>query len=335
MPELPKGIEMFSRTGPAWSPKQIHEMPIDKVSPDPENVRKVFDQVALDELAASLKSRGLLQPITVTLPDAKGRAMIRHGERRWRAARLAGHKTIRVLIDPNNDDAGRQIDQFIENEQREGLSPSEVVGFVQERLATGMKANVLAIEIGKSKAAVSKLAALAEAPAFIMDRLDNAGVEAGYILMQCAKIDTARTKRFVMEAGEDIRKRAVVALHGELKGETESFAGETQQRGEGNHHEREELRVDDEQREGVGEGQGLDGPNPSADPSSLPSATSNQSAERKRANSKGSVTDSSEKEAPALSDYPAVEVRGRSARFISGKVVFDGQSEPEFVDLEA
>lgn len=320
------GAGGLSLGGPKWSPKQIHELALDKVSPDPENVRKVFDQTALEELAASLKSRGLLQPITVTRPDNEGRATIRHGERRWRAAKIAGFEMIRVVIDPSEGDAGRRIDQFVENEQREGLSPSEVVAFVKERLAAGMKAGELAQEIGKSKAAVSKLTALAEAPTFITERLDSVGIEAGYILMQCEKIDAARTKLFVVEAGDNIRKRDAEALQGELKGKTESFAGHGRQQNGG------EPLARDDRNGGAGAKQALE-EEPSS-PTSLPSATSNQRAERERANSKVPVFSDEGGSARLLSDYPAIEVQGRSARFISGMVIFEGKLEAEFVDLE-
>ena len=312
MVDLPESLGAFSRTGPMWSPRMVHELEIDKISPDPENVRKTFDQTALEELAESLKSRGLLQPITVTRPDKAGRATIRHGERRWRAAKIAGFDKIRIVIDESEDASSRSLDQYVENEQREGLSPSEVVAFVRERLDTGMKAAALAAAIGKPKGDISKLAALGGAPGYLRERLDDLGMNTAYVLLQCDKQDSERTRQRLDEAGGAITNREARAFQVELK-------------------DRAANRDDD----GAGPRAGVSADEVS-EPASSPSAPSSRtkSAQAGSEPSSGASVTNRDGGERVLANYPALEVQGRSGRFISGMVVFDGELEARFVDLE-
>lgn len=102
----------------------VHQLLIDDVIPDPTQPRQTFLAKPLEELAESIKSRGVLQPITVVQSGAQ--FIIKMGERRWRAAKLAGLETIPALIDIVGGDAGDlAIDQLAENDLREGLNPIE------------------------------------------------------------------------------------------------------------------------------------------------------------------------------------------------------------------
>lgn len=102
----------------------VHQLLIDDVIPDPTQPRQTFLAKPLEELAESIKSRGVLQPITVVQSGAQ--FIIKMGERRWRAAKLAGLETIPALIDIAGGDAGDlAIDQLAENDLREGLNPIE------------------------------------------------------------------------------------------------------------------------------------------------------------------------------------------------------------------
>lgn len=99
--------------------KQIRR---DRIVPDPDQPRKSFPQESLDELAASLKSRGMLQPIAVWYDRARDQYVIIHGERRWRAAGIAGLDVLPAIVREDQEVGERLIDQLMENLQREDLN---------------------------------------------------------------------------------------------------------------------------------------------------------------------------------------------------------------------
>lgn len=99
--------------------KQIRR---DRIVPDPDQPRKSFPQESLDELATSLKARGMLQPIAVWYDRARDQYVIIHGERRWRAAGIAGLEVIPAIVREDQESSDRLIDQLMENLQREDLN---------------------------------------------------------------------------------------------------------------------------------------------------------------------------------------------------------------------
>lgn len=106
------------------------EAPIEKIHPDPNQPRTYYDPVALEELANSIKEKGILSPITVReLPDDHLSYMIIFGERRYRAAKLAGEKTIPVIVRNVSDEEALQL-QIVENLQRQDVHPlNEALAF--------------------------------------------------------------------------------------------------------------------------------------------------------------------------------------------------------------
>ena len=102
----------------------IQELPLEKIAPNPDQPRKHFEQEGLEELAASLRALGLVQPITVqALPS--GSYQIISGERRWRAAQLAGLKTLPAYIRSTQEGELLEL-ALIENIQREDLNAIEI-----------------------------------------------------------------------------------------------------------------------------------------------------------------------------------------------------------------
>lgn len=99
--------------------KQIRR---DRIVPDPDQPRKSFPQESLEELAASLKARGILQPIAVWYDRPNDRYVILHGERRWRAAAIAGLEIMPAIVREDQASSERLIDQLMENLQREDLN---------------------------------------------------------------------------------------------------------------------------------------------------------------------------------------------------------------------
>src|SRR3546814_18965761 len=93
---------------------------------DPGNPRRVFDEKELDDLAASIAARGVLQPIIVAPKNSDGLHVIRVGERRFRASRLAGRETIPAIVMAVVNRADTLADQLVENEQRAGPTPHDL-----------------------------------------------------------------------------------------------------------------------------------------------------------------------------------------------------------------
>lgn len=141
-------------------------LPLDGIDEDPEQPRHEFDANGLLELAATIRGRGVRQPISVR-PNTQqpGRWVLNFGARRLRASKLAGLTDIPAFIDTTADD----YDQVIENEQREGLKPLEIALFVQKRLATGDNQAEIARRLGKSRQYVTLATALIEPPDWLLD----------------------------------------------------------------------------------------------------------------------------------------------------------------------
>ena len=140
-------------------------LPVEDIDEDPEQPRREFDANALQELAETIRQRGVRQAISVRPKlQASGRWVLNFGARRLRASRLAGLATIPAFVDASAD----SYDQVIENEQREGLKPLELALFVQKRLALGDKQADIARNLGKSRQWVTLATALIEPPDWLL-----------------------------------------------------------------------------------------------------------------------------------------------------------------------
>ena len=108
----------------------VLEIDINKIKPNPNQPRKNFDQDALNELAASIKVHGIVQPIVLN-QQPNGQYLIIAGERRWRAANICGLKTVPAVIKNYTDKQIKEI-SIIENLQREDLNPIEAAKAIKE-----------------------------------------------------------------------------------------------------------------------------------------------------------------------------------------------------------
>ncbi len=141
----------------------VRIIPVDRIEPNPEQPRLAFDEVTLQELAASIREHGVLQPILVR-PLGNNQYQLVAGERRWRASKAAGLESIPALVEELDDDTALEI-SIIENLQREDLSPLDEAA-MYERMVTdhGYSVRKLAQKLGKDKGYLENRLRLADAP---------------------------------------------------------------------------------------------------------------------------------------------------------------------------
>ena len=132
----------------------VLEVDIDKIKPNPNQPRKNFDEDALKELAASIKIHGIVQPIVLNEQN-DGTYLIIAGERRYRAAKLCGLKTVPAIIKNYTDKQIKEI-SIIENLQREDLNPIEAARAIKELMEEyGLTQDTVSERIGKSRSNVA------------------------------------------------------------------------------------------------------------------------------------------------------------------------------------
>ncbi len=164
------------------APQFVETIKVDLIDPDPDQPRRDFNQAELKEMAESLRSRGQLQPIV--LIKAGDRFTISMGERRWRASKLAGLPTIRALVRSTPFEArDALVNQIVENEQRSGLTASELILAVARLSSFGMSGKEIAVALAKPANRVSELLKLAEAPPELRAIVDTIGSRNAYGLL--------------------------------------------------------------------------------------------------------------------------------------------------------
>jgi ParB family transcriptional regulator, chromosome partitioning protein len=141
----------------------VRVIPVDRIEPNPDQPRMAIDESTIDELAASIREHGVLQPILVR-PLGGNRWQLIAGERRWRASVRANLETIPALIEDIDDDTALEI-SIIENLQREDLSPlDEAMMFDRMVHEHGYSIRRLAQKLGKDKGYLENRLRLADAP---------------------------------------------------------------------------------------------------------------------------------------------------------------------------
>ncbi len=148
------------------------------IEPNKEQPRKSFNKESLDELAASIKEHGLLQPILVT-EISKGKYRIISGERRWRAARMAGITEVPIIIKDLSKQEIMEI-ALIENLQREDLNAvEEAKGYDTLMKEFGLTQEAVAKRVGKSRPVVANALRILSLPDFVLDLLEKEELNAG------------------------------------------------------------------------------------------------------------------------------------------------------------
>lgn len=176
---LGRGLgSLFEETTSA-SGESVTTLRIADISPDREQPRKSFDDEALTELAASIEKHGVLQPIVVRSVPAGGYKIVA-GERRWRAARLAGLKEIPAIVREITDAEAMEI-ALIENLQREDLDPvEEAMGYRQLMERCDYTQETAAKTLGKSRSAVANSLRILKLPGEALEMLRTGALSTGH-----------------------------------------------------------------------------------------------------------------------------------------------------------
>lgn len=157
----------------------LNEIPIEQIEPNPDQPRREFDETAMQELANSIQTMGIIAPITLR-QVSENRYQIIAGERRWRASQRAGLTSIPAYIRTANDESVMEL-ALVENIQREDLNAIEIA-LAYEHLAeaSGMTQERISERVGKSRTAVTNYMRLLKLPAQIQMALKNREIDMGH-----------------------------------------------------------------------------------------------------------------------------------------------------------
>lgn len=170
---------------PAHMPGEvIHQLAIDKIERNPYQTRTNFDEGSLNELAASIKASGVLQPIVVRhikSADGKdGKYQLIAGERRWLASQRAGRTTVPAIVKQVSNEQAMEM-TIIENLQREDLNPIEqALAFDRLSREFGLTQEQMAVKTGKDRSSVSNYLRLLKMPQEVQSGLSNGKLTFGH-----------------------------------------------------------------------------------------------------------------------------------------------------------
>jgi ParB family chromosome partitioning protein len=187
---------------------ELRELPVELIKPNPQQPRHRFDEEALVALAESLRERGVLQPVLVR-PVPGGTYELIAGERRWRAAQLAGFDVVPALVRPHDDVESLEL-ALIENMAREDLNPIEearACALLVDEL--GLTREAIGKRVGRSRVAVSNLLRLLDLPDEVLELLVEGGLSEGHgraLLMAPDHADRRRLARAATAEGWTVRE---------------------------------------------------------------------------------------------------------------------------------
>jgi ParB family chromosome partitioning protein len=185
----------------------VREIPVELIHRNPDQPRQVFPPAEIEELAASIRDKGVLQPILVR-PSARtpGEYEIVAGERRWRASQLAGLRTIPALVRTLDDDRALEI-AIVENVQREDLNPMEEArayralmdrfGYTQDKAAGA---------VGKSRSHVANMMRLIQLPERVQELVTGGQLSAGHARALLTAEDPQALAELAVDKGLTVRE---------------------------------------------------------------------------------------------------------------------------------
>ena len=209
---LGRGLESLFEDAARDVGGPVSTLPLREIEPDKDQPRKDFDEQALSELADSIARHGLLQPIAVRAA-AGGAYKIIAGERRWRAARLAGLSEVPVVIKDVTDAEAMEL-ALIENLQREDLDPvEEAMGYRQLMERCELTQEQTAQKIGKSRSAIANSLRLLNLPEDVLAFLKEGKLSTGHAKVLLGLPDAAlQSQAAEAVVGQNLNVRQSEAL---------------------------------------------------------------------------------------------------------------------------
>jgi ParB family chromosome partitioning protein len=178
---------------------EIVSVPLDRIEPNPWQPRRQVDEAALEELAASIREHGVVQPIVVSRAG-EDRYRLVAGERRWRACRLLGWEAIPAIVRDLSERESMEM-ALVENLQREDLNPlEEAAAYRVLQDEFGLTQEEIARRVGKSRALVANTLRLLQLPQAVRDLLAAGQLSAGHGRALLAVEDAAEQVRLAQEA---------------------------------------------------------------------------------------------------------------------------------------
>src|SRR3954454_12668990 len=188
--------------------RDLREIPIEMISPNPHQPRQSFREETLVALSESLRQRGVLQPVLVR-PVAGGTYELIAGERRWRAAQMAGFDSVPALVRPRDDAESLEL-ALVENMAREDLNPIEearACALLVEEL--GLTREDVGRRVGRSRVAVSNLLRLLDLPDEVLELIAAGELTEGHgraLLMVSDHVERRRLARDAALEGWTVRE---------------------------------------------------------------------------------------------------------------------------------
>jgi ParB family chromosome partitioning protein len=194
-------------------PVGMRSVPLAQLVPNRFQPRSRFDDAGIDELAASIRAQGMIQPIVVSTMDSNTYTIIA-GERRWRAAQRAGLASVPVVVREVRDDRQQLELALVENLQRADLNPvEEAEAYRTLSESFSLSHDQIAERVGKTRAAVSNTLRLLKLPPTVLDLLRAGQLSAGQARALLALEDTAAIERLAERAArQGLPARALEAL---------------------------------------------------------------------------------------------------------------------------
>jgi len=199
------------------------EIPIDRLRPNPHQPRHLFDQETLEELAASIRQHGILQPLLVS-EDPPDRYFLITGERRWRAARLAGLATVPAVIRERIEGEQQLELALVENLQRRDLTPlEESRAFEQLQVGLGLSQQEIADRVGMDRSTIANSLRLLKLPAEIQEMVERGELSAGHARALLTFADDAERCEWARRAiATGLSVRALERAAGEARDEAKA-----------------------------------------------------------------------------------------------------------------
>ena len=179
----------------------VTELDINKIYPNPNQPRKHFDEEALQELASSIKTHGVIQPLVVNR-EADGKYMIIAGERRWRASNMAGLQKVPVVIKNYTEKQIKEI-SIIENLQREDLNPIEAARAIKQLMDEyNLTQEAIADRIGKSRPSVANTLRLLSLYPDVVKMIEDGRLSSGHARSLVVVDDTTQQLKLAKQAAD-------------------------------------------------------------------------------------------------------------------------------------